>query len=75
MANSRSDNRRFRRGRGVYVCCDCGKRTRDTGQGEESTDLCLACLRDAERENYHSDNSHGRDIDPKVCSQCKEDLG
>ena len=69
------DNRRFRRGSAAYNCCSCGKRTRDTGNDEASLELCLACLRESERENYHSDNSHGRDIDPKDCPQCKEDLG
>lgn len=73
------DNRRFRRGSGAYNCFSCGKRTRDTGQGEASLELCLACMNESERVNYHSDQDHDRTlgsiVDPRDCSLCRKELG
>jgi hypothetical protein len=40
---------------GTYVCSMCGKRTRDTGIGEESVGLCAACLEECEMENAIAD--------------------
>lgn len=71
-----ADNRRFRRGSSAYNCFfGCGERIRDTGQGEASLELCLACKNEAERLNYHSDHDHDPTVNPQVCFQCKEGLG
>ena len=34
---------RFKRGSGCYKCSDCGKQTRDTGEGEAGVGLCKRC--------------------------------
>lgn len=51
----KQDNSRFKKGSGVYICAMCGKRTRDTGNGEGQTGLCKKCYDAAEEENYESD--------------------
>ncbi len=57
--------------RSTYTCIDCGKRTRDTGRGEEGTDLCWKCYEAAGWENAHSDNDHAHNPDPD-CPICAE---
>ena len=47
--------KRFKTGSGCYVCRVCGKRTRETGAGESSCELCLRCYEWAGIENHHSD--------------------
>lgn len=37
------DNRRFQKGSGVYNCIVCGKRTRETGDGESDVQMCALC--------------------------------
>ncbi len=54
----------------TYVCINCGKRTRDTGHGEGGTDLCRACLDEAELENAHSDGEHNG-APMKGCPECE----
>jgi len=49
---------RFERGSGCYKCRVCGKRTRETGEGESSIELCRRCYDEAGLENDHSDNGH-----------------
>jgi len=39
-----SDFSKFQTGTGVYVCEICGKRTRDTGEGEAQLRYCKACF-------------------------------
>lgn len=34
---------KFELGSGCYECSDCGKQTRETGEGESSCELCLLC--------------------------------
>lgn len=65
-----SDNRRFSRG-GAYKCASCGKLTRETGSGEASLDLCLACYDDAGWENEHNDYHIHEGPEP-ACPYCKE---
>lgn len=42
---TKTDNSRFRGGLAgsTYICRVCSKRTRETGEGESSLDLCKAC--------------------------------
>jgi hypothetical protein len=63
----------FQRGSGCYTCISCRKLTRDTGNGEGSLRLCADCLKEAERENHHSDNGH--EGDPATCQLCDMELG
>lgn len=36
-------NSHFRHGSGCYECKNCGKQTRDTGEGESGWQLCRKC--------------------------------
>jgi Zn-finger nucleic acid-binding protein len=40
---------------GVYICSECGKKTRDTGQGEAEVEMCAHCYNVALWINYVSD--------------------
>jgi len=40
----------------TYICSNCGKRTRETGQSESGVGLCAKCFEEAGLENEHSDN-------------------
>lgn len=40
----------------VYTCRICGKKTRETGDGESSVDACAKCYYEGGLENEHSDN-------------------
>lgn len=64
------DNRRFGRG-GLYVCRCCGRRTRETGHGEESCELCAPCYELGGLENQHSDEcADGHILD---CARCGDE--
>ena len=39
----------------VYTCFVCKRRTRETGDGESSCQLCKRCYEEAGYENQHSD--------------------
>ena len=58
----------FKRGSGVYKCQDCGKRTRETCEGESSCDLCLDCFDDASNENEHNDTHDEKVAGCKYCA-------
>jgi hypothetical protein len=67
------DNRRFvKRGdpatSGVYTCWMCGKKTRETGEGESSFELCKRCLHITQMENEHFDYGHPEHHDD--CPEC-----
>jgi len=51
------DNRRFVRGSGTYKCGDCGKMTRETGEGESQCNMCRRCYMIAGLENSLSDGA------------------
>lgn len=51
-------NSRFARGSGVYTCKSCGKKTRETGEGESSIRMCLLCHEIGAFENSLSDGGH-----------------
>lgn len=61
---------RFTRGSGCYTCRACGKRTRETGEGESSIELCIRCYDDAGLENNHSDGGHDDNPHPD-CYLCQ----
>lgn len=74
-------NRKFNRfGRGgCYICCRCHKRTRDTGTGEASTELCARCMEIEGQRNAHSDNGftvaeHSAMPVGKLCPICHPEL-
>lgn len=46
---------RINRGSGVYTCECCGKRTRETGEGESDCGLCLYCYTEGGLINMLSD--------------------
>jgi hypothetical protein len=51
-------NSHFRKGSGSYTCEECGKRTRDTGAGEASCNLCRFCYEVNEWVNSVNDGDH-----------------
>lgn len=52
-ANNKSS--RFGRG-GVFECISCGKKTRQTGHGNEDLELCIKCYDEAGEENERADH-------------------
>lgn len=56
---------------GTYICDSCGKRTRETGEGESSVKLCLKCFNEASLENEHLDGFH-KSNPVKGCPLCNE---
>lgn len=76
MEKSKRQNSYFGRGTGIFTCRVCGKRTRQTGNGDnEYVQLCVACYDYAGWENTHSDNGHDdldcTDEQKKDCPICK----
>lgn len=55
MKNKGQNHSRIQERSGIYTCADCGKRTRDTGRGEASVDLCANCFDAAETANLVND--------------------
>lgn len=58
----------------IYKCRCCGKRTRETGEGESGVQLCADCYDAGGRENAHADGYHredrdGPDPDCPLCSR------
>ena len=47
-------------GRGVYVCGDCGKKTRRTNENV-TDDYCIDCEERQMHENSHADNDFKND--------------
>lgn len=45
----------FQKGSGQYQCIECGKQTRETGEGESQSRLCLRCWNKAGDDNAVSD--------------------
>lgn len=63
---------RTRLGTPLYTCRVCGKRTRETGEGESSCELCKRCFIISSVENIHSDNSHTGPF--AQCEECMRNL-
>lgn len=57
----RTKNSRFQRGSAVFTCGECGKKTRDTGKGEASVEMCAKCYDAALQANAVAD---GDEPDP-----------
>jgi hypothetical protein len=53
----------------MYTCRVCGKRTRDTGGGEDSCQLCWTCFEEGGLENEHSDSGHPQPV--AGCPTCR----
>lgn len=55
--------------KGCYLCLGCGKKTRETGEGESDCELCRDCYEKAGLENEHNDGHHQ---DKKIvnCIKC-----
>jgi len=49
---------------GVIVCTVCGKRTRETGAGEEALGMCKRCIEDQEWANGINDGTYTLDDVP-----------
>ncbi len=63
MKNMMSRNSLMKRGSGVFECAICGKMTRDTGENESDSRMCLGCIQKWENGNHH-ENCDG-------CDECK----
>ena len=50
-------NSQYRSGSGVFNCSLCGKKTRETGEGNSSVQLCAFCYEEAMLENSLSDGN------------------
>jgi hypothetical protein len=57
---------------GTYHYEECGKLTRDTGEGGAEVGLCGKCYREGELRNAHSDGDHDEEPDPN-CPECQCD--
>ena len=53
----------------VYKCADCGKMTRETGDGESGCSLCAKCYYEGGLVNEHSDDGH--DVYNPDCPTCQ----
>ena len=60
----RAQRSRIQAGSGVYTCECCGKRTRETGDGESFCQLCAKCYFEGGLVNEHSDNDGQHDLGP-----------
>jgi len=56
----------------TYVCGACGKRTRETGEGESSVELCRVCYVYYGVSNTHNDAGHEGKV--HECLECKGEL-
>jgi hypothetical protein len=54
----------------IYVCLECGKRTRETGDCESGANLCRDCFEMSGIDNEHSDGEH-RDTPHPDCPRCQ----
>lgn len=41
---------------GAYKCSECGKLTRETGEGESDYSYCVGCFLEMQEENQRADN-------------------
>lgn len=57
-----SKNSKFQKGSGSYICSECGKRTRDTGNGEGELRLCRHCLEQGEWDNFIEDGGDPSEV-------------
>lgn len=62
---------KFRSGSGCYDCGNCGKKTRETGEGESSVKLCRKCYDEAGFECDHLDGNHEPGTLPDDCPLCR----
>ena len=63
---------KFKSGSSVYTCDCCGKKTRDTGRGEDG--VCFKCYDEAGWENEHMDygeDHNGAGRSPDNCPMCR----
>jgi len=58
MCNSNNNRFRSTRNGSTYICENCGKRTRESGNRESDLALCLACNLMGEIRNMMSDYNH-----------------
>ena len=63
-----SDRRRMQAGSGIYECESCGKKTRETGDGESQGGMCVTCWEESGLENEHSDSGHAEPVEG--CPTC-----
>lgn len=71
MRVSRFQRNAFRP-RSVYACHLCGKRTRETGEGESTIKFCRRCYLRSGLENTHSDSGHPGAL--ADCPECRDYL-
>ena len=66
---------KYEKGSGCYTCLDCGKKTRETGEGESGCKLCRDCYESAGLENEHNDTGghdrSGQNLKLNNCPLCK----
>ena len=56
----------FQKGTALYVCRDCGKRTRDVGDDSAGVGLCARCYDICLRENEAADSETKGETDAKA---------
>ena len=66
---NQSNNARFQRGSGVYVCRCCSHNTRSTGGDGAGVQLCDLCFDLAGEENHVADNGKTYESSQNVCAQ------
>lgn len=54
---SNTENGRMQKGSGIYTCEECGKKTRETGDGESWVRMCRRCWDLGGLENSLSDGN------------------
>lgn len=54
-------NSKFQKGSGQYQCIECGKQTRETGEGESQSKMCARCYGKAGDDNAVSDGQMTED--------------
>lgn len=59
METARRKFDRFQKGSAVFPCTQCGKHTRETGEGESQLKLCKRCIFEVYVENAASDYGEG----------------
>lgn len=56
-----SQNSKMQKGSGIYTCEECGKNTRETGNGESFVRFCRKCYEIGGLENSLSDGTITQD--------------
>jgi len=56
----------------MYHCEECGKLTRETGEGESNVGMCRRCYEQAEWNNYVSDGGDINDVPEEYQQEARD---